>query len=255
MLRGIYSAASGMIYNQFREDVSANNIANSGTTGYKEDNVYTEPFPEVKIQDDALPAGNRIIGSFPLGVMPGEMNTDFTQGQIVETGNSLDLAIEGRGFFTVQSGDGKLMYTRDGSFSLDSNGMIVNSNGGYLLGKNLTTGKVEPISTGGGKVSVSDDGAVSIDSKAKYMIDIADFENNNSLTKQGKNMYSASAAPAEGSGQYIIKEGALENSNTDIANEMVNMIVNLRSYQANQRVLTTENETLDKTVNQLSSLR
>lgn len=259
MLRGIYSAASGMIYNQYKEDVSANNIANSTTTGYKQDTVYTEPFPEVKIQDSALPDGNKIIGSLSLGVMPGWTNTDFTEGAVTDTGSSLDFAIEGNGFFSVQFNDGitnSIKYTRDGSFSVDKNGMIVNSSGAFLLGKNLATGRIEPISTGGGKMSVSEDGTVSIDSRAMYTMDINTFADNTSLIKYGKNMYSAAsqAIPAK-SGQYIVKQGALENSNTDMANEMVNMIVNLRSYQANQRVLQTENETLDKTVNQLAALK
>lgn len=256
MLRGIYSAASGMIHSQFKEDVSANNIANSGTTGYKQDTVYTEPFPEVNIQDDVLPAGKRIIGSIPLGVMPGYTNIDFTQGQIVETGNSLDLAIEGNGFFTLDFGNGNVMYTRDGGFSLDANGMIVNSGGGHLMGKNLTTGRIEPINAAGGKVSVLDDGTVRIGQREEYSLDIASFANNTVLTKHGKNMYTASASPVKAPlGQYAIRQGALENSNTDIANEMVNMIINLRSYQANQRMLQTQNETLDKTVNQLASLK
>lgn len=258
MLRGIYSAASGMIYNQYKEDVSANNIANSTTTGYKQDSVYTEPFPEVSIQDSALPGGNKVIGSLSLGVMPGWTSTDFTEGAITDTGNSLDFAIEGSGFFTVQFNDGvtnSIKYTRDGSFSVDKNGMIVSSNGAYLLGQNLATGKTEPISTNGGKVSVSDDGTVSINSKAMYKMDINTFGDKNSLTKYGKNMYNASSPTPAVKGQYSIRQGALENSNTDMANEMVNMIVNFRSYQANQRVLQTENETLDKTVNQLASLK
>lgn len=255
MLRGIYSAASGMIHNQYKEDVGANNIANSGTTGYKKDDVYTEPFPEVKIQDDILPAGQRIIGSMPLGVMPGELRVDFTQGQLLQTGNDLDLAIEGNGFFNVGSKGGP-MYTRDGSFSLDRGGMIVSSGGGYLMGKDLATGNVEPISTGGGSVSVSDGGTVYIDSKPRYSIEISYFGNNAALMKRGKNMYTSSTPPGEApAGSYSIKQGFLEGSNADMSDEMVDMILNLRGYQANQRMLQTENETLDKTVNQLGALR
>lgn len=259
MIRGIYSAASGMIYDQYREDVSANNIANSTTTGFKQDTVYTEPFPELEIQDSALPEGNKIIGSLSLGVMPGWTKSDFTEGAIKDTGNNLDFAIEGNGFFTVKYNDGKtdsIKYTRDGSFSVDKNGMIVTSNGAYVLGKNLATGRIEPMSTGGREISVSDDGTVNIDSKAVYKMDITTFANNTGLTKYEKNMYDASSQGSTAkTGQYSIAQGVLESSNTDMVDEMTNMIVNLRSYQANQRVLQTENETLDKTVNQLASLK
>jgi flagellar basal-body rod protein FlgG len=223
-----------------------------------------EPFPEVMVQNkDKVVLGKNVkqnLGEMSFGVSGGEIYTDFTQGATQDTGRELDFALNGRGFFAVSFPDdaeNPVKYTRDGSFSVDRDGIIVNADGGYLLARNIETGALEPIATGGGKVSVSSGGVVSIDSEERYAISVVDFQDYNAVNKAGKNMYTAnSIEPVQlGEGQYQVNQGKLEGSNIDISTEMVNMITNLRAFQANQRVIQSIDETLAKTVNEVGALK
>jgi fagellar hook-basal body proteins len=258
MLRGLYTAAFGMINSQYKQDVTANNIANSQTNGYKQDKAVTEPFPEVIIQNkDKTVFGKpqaQYLGAMPLGVEQGEIYTDFTQGPLEDTGDDHNLAISGRGFFQVGFPDG-VKYTRDGSFSIDSDGRIVNSDGGYLLARDINTGSLGPINAGDGKVQVQNDGRVLIDSQERYRIELSDFNDYNAAYKSGKNMYITDPNNVTAANNYRIDQGKLERSNIDIGAEMVNMMTNLRSYQANQRVMQLIDETLSKAVNEVGALK
>lgn len=266
MLRGIYSAASGMIHTQAKQDAAANNIANSGTAGYKQDKVVAEPFPEVMLQNKdktvfGVPRTQK-LGTMTFGVKEGEVYTDFSQGIIQQTGSDLDFAIEGRGFFAVQHFDGindSVRYTRDGGFKLDGEGRIVTSDGDYVMGMDMETGSIGPMEVGGGKVTVDNQGVVSVDSVEKHRIQLYDFEDYNGLAKIGGNMYQVTDDSVRAEelepGQYGIKQGQIEQSNVDMASEMVSMITNLRSYQANQRVIQSIDETLAKAVNEVGSIK
>jgi flagellar basal-body rod protein FlgG len=137
--------------------------------------------------------------------------------------------------------------------------MLVTQNGGYVLGKDVTTGELSPMKLGTGKVSVDEKGNVSVDSNLKYSIPLYDFDDYNSLEKLGNNMYGIkdnnTVPRIMDAGNYTISQGKLEQSNVDITSEMVSMITNLRSYQANQRVLQAIDETLGKTVNEVGALK
>lgn len=266
MLRGIYTAASGMIHSQAKQDSAANNIANSGTTGYKQEKIAAKPFPEVMLQNrDNNEDGSsevRKIGKMSFGVENGEVYTDFNQGILQETGSDLDFAINGKGFFSFQYFDGikdTIKYSRDGSFKLDSEGKIVTHNGGYVLGRNIETGKTGPIYVGGGSVTVDGSGVLSVDSVPKYKIQVSDFQDYNGIAKEGKNVYAVvdeNTQPVEVlPGQYEIRQRQIEQSNIDISSEMVSMVTNLRSFQASQRVISSLDETLGKAVNEIGALR
>jgi flagellar basal-body rod protein FlgG len=262
MLRGIYTAVMGMKNSQKKQDTTADNIANSNTTGYKTDRISTKSFPEVMIQNKDkvifdIPRVQK-LGTMPLGVEEGDVYTDFKQGFMNNTGNDLDFAIEGRGFFSIQYPDG-VKYTRDGAFNIDIMGRLVRSDGGMVLGRDLETGTIGPVYAAGGKLSANTDGTISIDNEPKYILDIVDFDNFESLEKSGGNMYVPAGAnvqplPAD-PGATLVKQGSLEQSNVDMTEEMVNMITNLRSYQANQRVIQSMDETLGKAENEVGSLR
>lgn len=266
MLRGIYTSAAGMISTQQKQDITANNIANIETTGFKKDKVATKTFPEVMLQNKDSNIEDfhhtRKLGTMPFGVENELIHTDFSQGSMGETGNQLDLAINGRGFFTVRYFDEEgenIRYTRDGSFSIDSSGRAVYS-GGLVLGRDVQTGQIGPMNVGSGEVIIDDKGDVYVDSVRRYTLAINDFSDYNNLTRVGKNMYAANQndPPIEITGQgdvFEIKQGFLERSNSDMTDEMVELIMNSRIYQANQRVLTAIDETLGKSVNEVGALK
>lgn len=263
MLRGIYTAASGLINTQLKQDVTANNLANSSTVGFKQDKVVTKPFSELMIQNRDNPESEvQNLGRMPFGVESGEVYTNFKEGDFEVTGKDLDLAIGGKGFLPIKYFDGirdTIKYSRGGSFHLDSEGMIVNNQGGYLLSKNIDTGQIEPITAGTSKVEIDKEGKVSINGVSKYFLTVNDFEDYNSIIKDGSNNYIVAndyIQPVEVSKEsYEINQGILEQSNIDVSSEMVSMITNLRSFQANQRVLASIDETLGKTVNEVGALR
>ncbi|HBM81483.1 MAG: flagellar hook-basal body complex protein [Clostridiales bacterium] len=267
MLRGIYASAFGMIQNQVDQDTTANNIANSTTVGFKQDQIIAVPFRDVMLQNKSnerfgKPAVQK-LGAMPLGVLSDGPYTDFTQGPVITTDNNLDFAINGRGFFPVEYFDGEnqsVLYTRCGSFQLDAQGNVVSSDGSKLLARDANTGQIVPVNVGNGKVTVDSEGNVYVDSVKKYTLSIVDFNDYNDIHKFGKNMYEinngSNANPVElGTNSYSIEQGKLEQSNVDMELELVNMITNLRRYQANQRVLQSIDETLSKTVNEVGSLK
>ena len=145
MLRGLYTASTGMVNEQRRVDVLTNNMANSATTGYKKEGTTSQAFNDMlalKIKDTSEPQSAKPLGSMNLGVKIGENYTDFSQGSFHETGNTFDLAISGQGFFNVEftakgqngeQGETSIKYTRDGSFTLNKNGELVTKDGDYLL--------------------------------------------------------------------------------------------------------------------------
>lgn len=265
MLRGLYTATMGMKDSQAKQDVSANNIANSSTPGYKQDKAVSKAFPEIMLQNRDKEVGGRPVeqelGSMPFGVGVDGIYTDFAQGSFEDTGRDLDFALEGRGLFEIQYFDGigtGERYTRDGSFKLDSDGMLVTSEGGYVLGRDTSTGDVGPMQIGEGKLTVDKEGNVFVDSVKKYTMQVVDFDDYTSLDKVGNNMYASKDNTAPrilNSDKYEINQGSLEMSNIDMTGEIVNMVSNLRSYQANQRVLQSLNDTLGKAVNEVGSLK
>ena len=265
MLRGLYTAASGMINAQYKQDVTANNIANSDTTGFKQDKVISKTFKEVMLQNKendifGIPHAQE-LGTLAFGVDTEGLYTDFKQGDIKSTGRGLDLAITGLGWFNIDSSDEtgkKTMYTRDGSFSVDGSGNIVSSDNGYVLAKDISTNRIGPMQVGNSKVTIDSDGDVFLDSVKKYTLEISQFSDYTQIEKNSKNMYipKNGVVPDKSNTQnFAISQGSLEASNNDILSEMTNMITNLRSFQANQKVMQSIDETLAKTVNEVGSLK
>jgi flagellar basal-body rod protein FlgG len=267
MLRGLYAAAFGMMNSQTKQDVTANNIANAETAGYKQDKVVSKTFPEVMIQNksggDSEHPKVQELGTMPFGVETEGIYTDFNAGNIEETGNKLDFALQGTGFFTIRYFDGiseNIRYTRDGNFKLDGQGNLVTSDGGYVLGYDVSTRRTGPMKLGTGDITVGEDGGIYANSQKKYNFMISDFNDYNGIEKLGNNMYDIKAdngaqAVTLKSGEYSIDQGKLEQSNVDMTDEMVSMMTNLRNYQMNQRVLQSLDQTLEKAVNEVGSLK
>lgn len=254
MIRALLVAATGMEAQKYNIDVIANNLANVNTVGYKKGRA---DFAELIYQDLKSPgtssSENSILPSgIQLGLGTKIVSTQklFQQGDFVSTGNHLDVVIEGDGFFKITMPDGTEAYTRSGSFRLDSEGRIVNSEG-YLLSPEITIPSTAvSITIGGdGKVTVMEAG--NTNPTEVGTIQLVRFINPGGLKPVGKNLYvvsSASGDPIEGipgtEGIGTILQGFVEMSNVNVVEEMVNMIVSQRAYEVCSKAIQTTDEFL-----------
>lgn len=249
MVRGLYTAGTGMAVQRNKMDVLTNNVVNSETTGFKKDYVISTSFEEVmleRINDPNVLYQSREVGPYNFGTHVDFLMTDFQIGAFEVTNKSTDLALATDGFFVVETEAGE-RYTRSGSFAVDVDGFLVNGDGHYVLGQN---GR---IAVGSDEFTVAADGTVTA-GDMQERLRIAAFEDNAVLRKQGDNLYylyEGEAAEAEG---VVVKQGYLEASNVSVADEMVDMISIYRVYEANQRILSMIDDTLGMATTQLGSL-
>lgn len=278
MIRGLYTGASGMAAQQHRMDALSNNLANVDTTGYKRDTSIQKAFPELLIRrmsDDGVkifPFGSidvsPVVGKLGTGVEHNETYTAFTQGSLKQTENDFDLALEGKGFFAVETPQGE-RYTRNGSFHMTDRGMLVTKEGLPVLGENgpITIKKNNFVVDQHGRVwqnaeyADDEDRLVSMEENEwndLEMVDtlkVTEFERARHLKKQGSSLWKATeeSGPAEIAREDArpkVRQGFLETSNVNPVTEMVQMIEVNRAYEANQRVIQTEDGMLDKLINQ-----
>lgn len=252
MVRGLYTAWTGMATEQKRLDVISNNLANSATVGFKKEGVTTQSFDEqlaIKIKDKSEPGVERKIGNMSLGVKIGEVYTDYNGGSLRETENTFDMAIDGEGFFQVsvtdKAGEEHLRYTRAGSFHMTKDGEVVDSDGNHLQG---ASGNIE-VPTDAGEIVVDVDGSIYADGELVDKINLYDFEDKNYLKKYGEVFYEPVEGAVEAPATGLIRQGYTEQSNVNVVSEMVNMIAITRAYEANQKVIQSVDQTLDQAVN------
>jgi len=254
MLRSLFIAATGMEAQKLNIDVIANNLANVNTVGFKKSRA---DFQDLLYQDLRTPGAPSAEGSqipsgiqIGLGVRPVAVQKLFLQGDFASTGNSLDMVLEGDGFFQIMMPDGSIAYTRAGAFKLDSEGRIVNSDG-YPMEPSIT------IPTDTLNITVSSDGKVNVLQAGSStpteigQIELARFINPGGLQATGRNLFTTTAAsgnPLLGSpgteGFATIAQGFLELSNVNIVEEMVNMIISQRAYEINSKAIQTSDEML-----------
>ena len=253
MLRGLYTAYTGMRNEQKRLDVISNNIANAATTGYKTESVSNQSFDDaltLRIKDQTTPYKANPIGHMNLGVKIGEVYTDYGQGSLLETENTFDLAIAGKGYFAIgvtnANGETSVKYTRDGSFTMTADGYVVTSNGDSVLDVNGNPVRVNPRAA---DISFDLFGNVLADGVNMGRVALVDFADYNYIAKYGDNLYDivdgATMVPATGT----IRQGYLEQSNVDAVSEMVDLITVTRAYEANQKVIQAMDSMADKAVN------
>lgn len=317
MWRGLFTAAAGMITETKRTDVIANNLANAATTGYKRDKAIHREFEAMLIrryydhedgglvgmapnaggnaelntsstdvtrfkQFDADPFYRPSIGRLGLGDYIDEVAVDYIQGPIETTGNELDLAIAGDGFFTIQSPNG-VRFTRNGAFFRNALGYIQDIRGYNLLDvqgqpiqipRDMYNKDIEIAEDGGVYVKgdetepydVDPNQIVTVDNDGNQnnrqllaQIQIVNFEDRLALRKEGDNLF-AQVPDAEGNvaqpqpSEALIVQGALEKSNVQIVREMVELIHNHRMYEANSKAIVTQDSMLDKSVNDVGRL-
>ncbi|WP_347491383.1 flagellar hook-basal body protein [Desulfoscipio sp. XC116] len=261
MIRSMYLGLSGMHNYQVRLDVVGNNIANASTTGFKAGRAgFQDAMYMAMGADDSCQIGT--------GLTVSDISNNFKQGITMYTGRTLDLAVNGNGFFAVtdeESDSDRLMFTRDGSFYIDEEGYIVNSSGLRLVSDGEDSIQIE-LAEGqslddvyiddNGDIYVTDpEGDVDDDPTPIGRIGLFNFANVNGLTNIGDNLYLNNDLSGEpllgepGTESFgVIKSGFLENSNTDMAQEMANLIETQRGYQASTKVFTTADEVLQSII-------
>jgi flagellar basal-body rod protein FlgF len=237
--RGMYIAATGMVAEQNRQNVVANNLANVHTTGFKTDNTTNTAFDTMLL--NAYNKNGKVpIGTLGLGVQVSPTYTDFSGGSLVVTDNPHDLAIDGDALFAVEV-NGAIRFTRAGHFGVDQNRYLVTTAGHRILGEQ------GPIQVSGAAFQVDEDGAVIQDGK---VIDRLQLAATSGMVKEGDSLYRAEQVQPPG--KYRIKQGMLEESNVNAIRQMIEMINLTRNYEANQKALTAQDETLEKAATELA---
>ncbi|SES87401.1 flagellar basal-body rod protein FlgG [Oceanobacillus limi] len=267
MLRGFYTAASGMISQQRHQEALANNIANANTPGYKADQATLRAFPEMLMHEMGgknIPTQNNVkfpirnpIGSLNTGVYVDEMVPNYMQGDIRDTGISTDLALvngnmpdeTGSIFFTVQNAAGEERYTRNGNFTVDGQGYLVSNQGYYVLDQ-----AGNPIQTDGMEFHVTDNGVIQLDGGQNIPLGIAYTENANDLEKEGNDLFAGEAGAVPEGATFTVQQGFLEGSNVDAMQSMTEMMEAYRMFETNQRVLKAYDESMDKAVNDVGRI-
>lgn len=252
MVKGLYTAAMGMNVQAKRLDIISNDLANTDTTGYKKDVAVVSSFKEEYIKrlndtENFVP-NNEVIGKITYGAKIDEVYTDFTQGSVISTGLETDLALQGDGFFTVQTPNG-VAYTRDGNFSVNQYGSLVTKEGYVVMGQEGAMELGEDYFTTGNKLVVQSNGDVYVGSDYIDTLDIASFEDTKSLTKINDNLFTATGARNDFTGSVI--QSFLETANVNPVSAMVDMITVARAYETNQKMIQTQDSILGKAVNDL----
>ncbi len=257
MVKGLYTAWTGMVNQQNRMDVLTNNLANSATVGFKKEGATSQAFDDVlayKIKDSSDAALARNIGKMSLGVKIGENYTDYSQGAFKVTDNQFDLALSGDGFFaceyTSKSGETSIKYTRDGSFTLNVNGELVTKDGDFVLDENGDHIVLDPKQP----VSFDQSGAFMQNGQVLGYLQVTDFEDYNYLEHFGENYF----LPVDGAqmkeAEAKVFSGYLEQSNVTVINEMVELISVTRNYETNQKMIQSIDGTLEIAANQLGKI-
>ncbi|MBC8205487.1 flagellar hook-basal body protein [bacterium] len=239
MIKGIWTSAAGMCPRMFRQEIAANNLANVTTTGFKKERAYFKSMLDAELMAEK----DRDKYSRLLEIE--QVMTNYSQGLLEETHNPLDLAIVGDGFFAIQTPQGE-MYTRNGNFKIDARSRLVTSENMVALDD-----RNRPIYITEGKVFINEAGEVSIDDRIVGKLKIRDFPQPYQLQKAANSLFTpinntVVSSPAT---MYKVRHGFLERSNVQPVEEMLNMIVYFRNYEADSRILMAQDDTLRRAVN------
>lgn len=258
----LWISKTGLDAAQTDVSVVSNNLANASTVGFKKDRAV---FEDLLYQTINQPGGQSSAETeMPSGLMLGAgskvvaTQKTHTQGNMITTGNALDLAIVGNGFFEIQLPDGTAAYTRNGQFALNDEGQIVTSGAGYVLQPAIT------IPNDAQSITISEDGSVSVqlagEAEAQVLgqLTITDFVNRSGLQPTGQNLFvetAVSGAPVQGvpglEGLGGLTQGSLETSNVNVTEELVNLIESQRLYEMNSKVISSVDEMLGQVIQQL----
>lgn len=259
MSEAIYTATSGALAYQLKLEVLSNNLSNINTVGFKEDRaIFKTYLPDSQHPTIETPQAELISGE-PMDLAPYQTNnalvafectmTDFSSGQLKHTGNALDLALEGNGFFCIQTPDG-VQYTRKGNFSLNQDGILVTQEG-------------FPVLADGGEIKIDDqdfaidgEGNISVDGKQVDTLKIVNFTDPHSLKKVGNTLFAPATSEfteekAEG---FTVNQGFIELSNVDAVKVMTEMLEVLRGFESYKKVIQSIDDVTSKAINDVGRL-
>lgn len=266
MIRGFYTSTAGMIAQQRQMDMLSNNLNNIDTPGYKQDQGTLRTFPEMLIHRlGGDPPQNARIGDVPTGVYQDETIPDFTQGTLIQTGKSTDVALitsqlpinpqtgaqDGALLFNVRTPAGALRYTRNGHFTLSPAGQLTDANGDTVLN---TAGR--PIQLPSDQFQVAPDGTITVNGAAAGQIGVSYAASTNQLVKQGNGLFRTTGAtlPAVAGRANIafqIRQGYMEGANVNAEQTMTDMMEAYRVFEANQKMMLIEDNALNQAVTQV----
>lgn len=251
MLRAIYTAAAGMVSQQIKQEYISHNLANVGTPGFKKQTVALGSFKDMLVHHIGTIGDRSMVGpplgTVSLGTKVEEAAVSWEQGALEPTGRPLDLALLGSGFFTVQAEKG-IRFTRNGSLQRDAKGFLVTRQGYRILGTN------GPVRLDTDQFQIYEDGSIVVGGQTINRLIIADFPDAKSLLDEGDGMFAAGPQVRPVPGKARVKQGVLEKANVNLITEMANMLMTMRVYEGNQRVIQALDETLAKSVNEIGSI-
>jgi flagellar basal-body rod protein FlgG len=252
MVKGLYTAYTGMVNSQKRMDVVSNNLANATTTGFKKEGLTTQSFDTmygIKIKDRTVGNLNQNIGKLSLGAKIGESYRDWSQGSFVSTESTYDFALSGKGFFNIsftsKSGVTSTMYSRDGSFQMNQEGYLVTKDGDFVLGE---SGNPIQLPTDIDTLEVQQNGEIYADGVYVDTFALTDFEDYNYIEAFGENLYRTVDGATETECTATVNQGYTEASNMNVVSEMVEMISIAREYESGQKVINAVDEMLGRMV-------
>lgn len=266
MVKGLYTAYTGLVNQQNRLDVLTNNLANSATNGYKKEGTTSQSFADtlaIKIKDTSDYALPKRLGEISLGAKIGENYTDYTQGSFRVTDNIYDVALDGDGFFAIsftnKNGETSVKYTRDGAFTVTREGYLVTKDGDYVLNQAAANagnpGQAGYIQVDPNVELVIDEMGYLYQNGAQVgQLGVVDFADYDYLQKYGENMCELVEGGQLQASNAKVVQGSLEMSNVNVVSEMVEMITISRAFESNQKIIQTIDETLDKAVNNIGSV-
>ncbi|MGI2328518.1 flagellar hook-basal body protein [Planococcus sp. YIM B11945] len=278
MFRGLYTATSGLMAHNRKQQILTNNLANASTPGFKQDQTVLRAFPEqlLSAMGKGTPAagGSNKIGTLNTGVYAQEGIPSFLQGALKETGNSTDVALmsellpvnpdtgqKGTIMYGVQTENGDIRYTQNGQFTVDQNGVLKTSDGHTVLGRDLS-----PINVGSEKFSIQDNGQISLENGTTAgSLWIGYTEDPAQLVKEGQGLLrwggnpqnvpqSVEEVPLLANSASFVRQGFLEQSNVDLTQTMTEMMSTYRGFESNQKVIQAYDRSMEKAVNEIGRI-
>ena len=266
MVKGLYTAHTGMVNEMRRLDIMTNNLANADTTAYKKEGTTSRTFADeyaVKVRDSSVYGASERIGGVSLGTHLGEVYTDWSEGGFKVTDQLTDFAIEGAGFFAVsftdKAGNTSMKLTRDGSFTIDKDGYLRTKDGDFVLN---ATGALTKNPAEGNYVRINPNlpfevnelGYVYQNNNLVSNLGIVDVDNYDYISKYGENLYDLVDGGNVRAADAYVQQGVLEASNVNVVSEMVNMITIQRAYEAGQKVINSVDDTLQIAATQVGKV-
>lgn len=243
MIKGLYTSALGLAVQNRRQEVAANNLANSNSVGYKKEVVLAGSFPNMlvqRLQDPATPGKAPVVGGLSLGVRIDDVATDYSRGILRESTNPLEMALRSDGYFVINTPSGE-RYTRNGEFKVDATGRLVTSDGYPVMGQ------AGELLLEQGDIQVSEDGRIYSGGKEVDRLRIVSFAD--TVVKEGSSLFRGDD-PQE-LDNPLIAQGFIEESNASAIEEMIGMISVMRAYESSQKLIQIQDNTLEKAVNEV----